>query len=206
MADHPKHAAAAHEILDVIRHRWSPRAFDPGRGVSMTDLRIVFEAARWAPSSYNEQPWRFVVADRRLHPKAFADLLGTVEPQNREWARHAPVLVLVAASARSKRTGGVNQSAWYDTGQAVGFLTLQATGLGLAVRQMEGFNRDAARQVCAVPPDFEPVVAMALGYAGDPEILTSERHRAAERQPRKRQPAEEFVFEGVWGRALRHFK
>lgn len=196
---HPKHASAAHDILDVIRHRWSPRAFNPARDVPLGDLWIVFEAARWAPSSYNEQPWRFVVAERRRTPGPFSALLETIEPQNRDWARHAPVLALVAASTRLTRTGGTNRNAWYDTGQAVGFLTLQATGLGLAIRQMEGFNREAARAACAIPPDFEPVVAMAIGYEGDPELLTTERQRAAERQPRRRQPAEAFVFEGTWG-------
>jgi nitroreductase len=202
MSSHPKHATAAHDILDLIRHRWSPRAFDPGRDVSAGDLRIVFEAARWAPSSYNEQPWRFIVAERRRTPEAFSALLGTIDSQNRDWARHAPVLVLVAASTRLTRTARTNQSAWYDTGQAVGFLTLQATGLGLAIRQMEGFDHAAARAVCAIPPDFEPVVAMAIGYAGDPDLLATERQRDAERQPRRRQPVEEFVFEGTWGKTL----
>jgi nitroreductase len=202
MSHHPKHAAAAHDILEVIRHRWSPRAFDPMRDVSSKDLWTVFEAARWAPSSYNEQPWRFVVAERRRTPEAFSALLETIEPQNREWARHAPVLVVVAASTRLTRTGGTNRSAWYDTGQAVGFLTLQATGLGLAIRQMEGFNHDAARAACAIPPDFEPVVAMAIGYAGNPDLLPTERQRDAERQPRRRQQVEAFVFEGTWGNTL----
>jgi nitroreductase len=172
------------------------------RDVSSKDLWTVFEAARWAPSSYNEQPWRFVVAERRRTPEAFSALLETIEPQNREWARHAPVLVVVAASTRLTRTGGTNRSAWYDTGQAVGFLTLQATGLGLAIRQMEGFNHDAARAACAIPPDFEPVVAMAIGYAGNPDLLPTERQRDAERQPRRRQQVEAFVFEGTWGNTL----
>ena len=112
------------------------------------------------------------------------------------------MLALVAASTRLRRTGETNRSAWYDTGQAVAFLTLQATGLGLAVRQMEGFDHDAARAVCAVPADFEPVVAMAVGYAGDPDLLPTDRHRDAERLPRKRQPIDEFVFEGTWGKTL----
>jgi nitroreductase len=200
---HPKHASAEHDILDVIRHRWSPRAFDPARELTPRDLWTVFEAARWAPSSYNEQPWRFIVAERQRTPAAFSALLGTIDAPNQDWARHAPVLVVVAASTRLKRTGDTNRSAWYDTGQAVGFLTLQATGLGLAIRQMEGFNHDAARAVCAIPPDFEPVVAMAIGYTGDPDQLPTERHRHAERQPRSRQPAGEFVFEGTWGQPLR---
>jgi nitroreductase len=202
MADHPKHASSSHEILEVIRLRWSPRAFDPDRNVARADLLVLFEAARWAPSSSNEQPWRFVVADRARDSEAFGALLGALSPSNRAWAQYAPVLVLVATSTRLTSTGGANQSAWYDTGQAVGFLTLQATGLGLGVRQMEGFSREQARIACGVPDDFEPVVAMAIGYTGDPQLLASERHRLAERQPRTRNPAEDFVFEGVWGKKL----
>jgi nitroreductase len=200
---HPKHAAPDHDILDVIRRRWSPRAFDPSRDISSADLRSLFEAARWAPSSFNEQPWRFVVADRRRTPDAFTSLADVLDQFNQTWARHAPVLVLAAVSTRLNRSGRPNRTAWYDAGQAVAFLTLQATGIGLGIRQMEGFDRGAARRVCSVPDDFEPVVVMAIGYPGDPSALAGERERLAERQPRIRQPAEAFVFEGVWGRTLK---
>jgi nitroreductase len=199
---HPKHAATDHDVLDVIRRRWSPRAFDPSRAIDAADLRSLFEAARWAPSSFNEQPWRFLVADRWRDPEAFAALDAALHPFNQVWARQAPVLVMVAASPGLTRTGGLNRHAWYDTGQAVGFLTLQATSLGLGVRQMEGFDRDAARAAFGVPPEFEPVVVMAIGYAGDPDSLSTERHRLAERQPRQRQPVAAFTFEGRWGREM----
>ena len=199
---HPKHASSEHDILDVIRRRWSPRAFDPAREVAPADLRTMFEAARWAPSSYNEQPWRFVVVDRIRTPDAFSGMVATLHANNEGWARHAPVLVLVAINTRLTRTGGVNQAAAYDAGQAVGFLTLQATNLGLAVRQMEGFDRAAARAACGIPADYEPIVTMAVGYAGDPGALVVERYRTAETTPRQRVPVGEFVFEGVWGRKL----
>jgi nitroreductase len=199
---HPKHAESSHEILDIIRHRWSPRAFDPARVVADDDLRRLFEAARWAPSSFNEQPWRFVMADRRRHPDAFAAMLDTLDPSNRSWAQHAPVLVLIAVSLTLKRTGDVNQNAWYDAGQAVGYLTLQATSLGLAIRQMEGFDREQAARACGVPESFRPGVIMALGYAGEPDLLSTEKERASERRPRSRQPIGEFVFQERWGNAF----
>ena len=199
---HPKHATAAHDILDVIRQRWSPRAFDSARAVPVAELRRLFEAARWAPSSFNEQPWRFVLTDRGRNAEAFRSLLETLDPSNQTWASQSPVLILVAVSTTLTRTGGVNQNAWYDAGQAVGLLTLQATALGLAVRQMEGFDRDRARTACGVPSSFEPGVVMAVGYAGDPESLAAERHRALERQPRSRRPIGDFVFDGIWGREL----
>jgi nitroreductase len=198
MPDHPKHASAEHEILEVIRHRWSPRAFDATRDVPRDELLRLFEAARWAPSASNQQPWRFVVAERR-DAEAFGALLDTLARSNRAWASHAPVLILVAVSTTHAVTGETNRHAWYDAGQAVGFLTLQATALGLAVRQMEGFDHERARDACKVPPEFEPGVVIALGYMGDPESLATERHRLLEREPRSRRPINEFVFRGAWG-------
>jgi nitroreductase len=201
MADvpHPKIAQTDHDILDVIRHRWSPRAFDAGRDVSVADLHRLFEAARWAPSSRNEQPWRFVIAVKRRHPAAFERMLQSLTPKNQAWAADAPVLLLVAVRLTHERDEIVNEHAWYDAGQAVAFLTLQATDLGLSVRQMQGFDTAAARTTCGVPAAFEPAVIMAVGHAGDPAMLTVESHRSAERQPRARRPISDFVFDGQWG-------
>ena len=196
---HPKIAQPDHDILDVIRHRWSPRAFDPSREVSRSDLERLFEAARWAPSSLNEQPWRFVVVDRRRTPEAFGALLESLSPRNRAWASAAPALVLVAVRLKHERLEVDNSHAWYDAGQAVAFLTLQATATGLSIRQMQGFDADIARGVCDVPAPFEPAVVMAIGHAGDPEALTTPAHRDAERAPRVRRAIGESVFEGKWG-------
>jgi len=200
---HPKIARPDHEILDVIRERWSPRAFDPSRPVARADLLRLFEAARWAPSSANEQPWRFVVADRRESPESFDALLGSLEGRNPVWAAQAPLLVLIAVRLTLERNDAVNAHAWYDAGQAVAFLTLQATSMGLSIRQMEGFDAARARAACRVPAPFQPGVVMAIGYAGDPALLEHERHRDAERQPRSRRAIAEFVFQGVWDAPLR---
>ena len=203
MADpHPKIARPDYEILDVIRERWSPRAFDPDRAVPPGELRRLFEAARWAPSSFNAQPWRFVVADRRRSPDAFAALHASLVPANRLWSVEVPTLVLLAVRTTHERDEAVNAHAWYDAGQAVAFLALQATGGGLAIRQVQGFDRDAARRACHVPAPFEPALVLAIGYAGDPEALTVDKHRAAERAPRQRRTIDEFVFEDRWGRPL----
>lgn len=200
---HPKIAQPDHEILDVIRQRWSPRAFDAGRDVDRDDLRRLFEAARWAPSSANEQPWRFVVAERRGTTAEFERLLGSLDAKNRAWAAFAPVLILVAVRRTFERTEAENAMAFYDAGSAVTLLVLQATAAGLHTRQMQGFDREAARAACQVPDPFEPGVVIALGYAGDPLTLTLERQRAAETQPRVRRAIGEFTFEGRWGRPLR---
>ena len=199
---HPKVARPDHDILDVIRRRWSPRAFDAAREVSRADLLRLFEAARWAPSSYNEQPWRFVVVERDRAPDAHAALVGALVGHNPLWAPAAPVLVLAAVSRSLERDGSPNRHAWYDTGQAVALLTLQATAQGLGVRQMQGFDPDAARQACAVPDDYEPAVVMAIGYPGDPDALDRESHRLSERKARVRRPTSEFVFDARWGTPL----
>jgi nitroreductase len=204
MADvpHPKIARSDHDILDVIRLRWSPRAFDPARAISTEDLQRLFEAARWAPSSRNEQPWRFVVTDRHRSPDAFRSLHAALVPKNQIWAASAPALVLAAVRLTHESTDVVNAMAWYDTGQAVAFLTLQATASGLSVRQVRGFDPQAARVACSVPAPFEPAVVMAIGHAGDPESLTENVHRTAELAPRDRRALAEFVFDAIWGRRL----
>lgn len=195
---HPKHAAADHDVLDLIRERYSPRAFDVTRPVLLADLWRLFEAARWAPSSRNEQPWRFIVAHRDHSPEAHQALFGALRPGNQLWANAAPVLILAAVQMNVEQTGEANRHAYYDTGQAVAYLTLQAQSQGLALRQMEGFDHDSARAVCRVPDAFEPAVVMAVGYPGSPDTLTNEKHRALEVTPRRRRSASEFVFNGVW--------
>ena len=200
--EHPKIAQTDHEVHELIRRRWSPRAFDSSREVSRADLLRLFEAARWTPSSFNQQPWRFVVTDRTRTPDTFQALLAALTGRNPAWAASAPLLVLVAVQAVPSSSSDDNHHAWYDTGMAVANLTLQATAEGLSIRQMQGFDPDRARTACQVPEDFEPAVVMAIGYAGDPQGLSVDKHREAEQQPRARHPLSTFVFDGVWGRAL----
>lgn len=197
---HPKVAQTEHDILDVIRTRWSPRAFDPNSEITRDELRRLFEAARWAPSSANEQPWRFVVAERRHAAGAFARLLDALHPKNRAWATAAPVLVLVAVRVAFEGNEIDNPMAFYDAGSAVGLLTLQATAINLHVRQVRGFDADVARAACDMPLPFEPAVVMAIGRAGDPSTLALEPQRLAEVAPRARRPVSEFVFDDTWGR------
>lgn len=199
---HPKIARADHDIHELIRRRWSPRAFDPARAIARGELLRLFEAARWAPSSGNEQPWRFLIVGREEAPDVWRALLATLTPKNQAWASAAPVLMLVAARLTLERNESVNPLAWYDAGQAVALLSLQATFQGLSIRQIEGFDREGARQACGVPAGFDPGVVIAVGYAGDPETLAIEHHRDAERQPRRRKPMGDFVFEGRWGTGL----
>lgn len=189
---HPKIATPDHAVLDVIAERWSPRAFDITRPVGRDMQARLFEAARWAASSGNDQPWRFHLADRFTAPDAFATLLATLTPTNQTWAQYAPLLML--ATARPvMTTGHANAHAWYDTGQAVSLLSIQATDMGLGVRQVAGFDREKARAAVGLDAGEEPVVVIAVGFAGDADRLSLERHRDAETQPRTRRPMSDFV-------------
>jgi nitroreductase len=201
-SEHPKLARPDHEVHELIRRRWSPRAFDSDRPVSRDDLLKLFEAARWTPSSFNQQPWHFVVTDRTRTPDAFAALLGSLTGRNPDWAGSAPLLVLVVVRGTGEGSTDNDPHAWYDTGQAVANLTLQATAEGLSIRQMQGFDPELARTACQVPAGYMPAVVMAIGYAGDPQALSMEKHRAAEQQPRARRPLASFVFDGKWGQPV----
>lgn len=192
-----KLAPAAAPVDRTIRKRWSPRAFDD-RDVSANDLRTLLEAARWAPSSFNEQPWRFLVA-RRTDPEAFERMLGCLKESNREWARNAPVLMLTAAKLVFEKTGEKNRHAFHDVGLAMGNLLSQATEMDIYVHQMAGIHPEHARDTYGVPEGFEIVAGVALGYLGDPEQLDDEDRREAERRERQRKPLDALVFGEAWG-------
>jgi len=193
-----KRVTTDHPVLDLIAERWSPYAF-ADRQVSADDLRSLFEAARWAPSSYNEQPWSYIVATK-ADPEAFALLLSCLVEGNQAWAKAAPVLALGCTSLNFQRDGRPNAAAVHDLGLGSGNLVLEATARGLAVHQMIGILPDRAREVYQVPQGVQPLTGLAIGYAGDPAALPEHlRARDAARRPRK--PAAAFVFSGKWGMA-----
>jgi nitroreductase len=187
-----------HPINDLIRARWSPRAFST-RPVEPEVLRSLFEAARWAPSSMNAQPWAFLTAALDRQPEAHARLVETLGENNRRWASNAPVLVLALAKTE-REPGQANRTASYDLGQAVALLSLQATELGIYVHQMGGFNLALARELFAIPPEYEPWVVLAIGYPGEVDTLPEDM-RQRELSGRLRKPQDEFVFTGEWGQS-----
>jgi nitroreductase len=191
-----KPAPTEHPIEELIRRRWSPRAFSD-RPVEPEKLRSLFEAARWAPSSFNEQPWSFIVATKDK-PEEYAQLLSCLVEKNQQWAQLAPVLMVSVAKLNFEKNGKPNRHAFHDVGLAMGTMLVEATALGLFVHQMAGFSVDKAREGFAVPEGFEPVAAVAIGYAADPEVLP-EAFREQEVGPRRRKPISEFVFAGKWG-------
>jgi nitroreductase len=184
-------------IHDLIRHRWSPRAFDP-RPVEPEKLHILFEAARWAPSSYNAQPWYFIVGTKD-DPENYNRVLDSFVEFNQGWAKRAPVVALSVAKLNFD-DGKPNRHAFHDVGQAAANLALQAEALGLSVHQMAGIDPEKARKLFHIPADYEAVAGIALGYAGDPSSLGDEM-RKRELAPRQRKPLDSFVFTGEWGKS-----
>jgi len=184
------------QVHELIRNRWSPRAFAE-KPVPGEVLRALFEAARWAPSSNNEQPWAYLVATKG-DAENFGKMLGVLVEFNANWAKHAPVLALSVAHVKMQRDGKPNRVALHDVGSATSQLTLEANSRGLQVHQMAGFDAEKARQTFAIPRDWEPVAGIALGYPGDPESLP-DKLRERELAPRTRKPLSEFVMTGGWG-------
>lgn len=185
-----------HPIEDILKRRWSPRAFSD-RVVERQKLQSLFEAARWAASSFNEQPWSFIVATKEK-PEEHAALLSCLTEKNQQWAQLAPVLMVSVAKLNFEKTGKSNRHAFHDVGMAVSNLIVQATTFGLYVHQMAGFSVEKVRETFGVPDGFEPVAAIAIGYPEDPSVLP-EPFREQETAPRKRKPIDRFVFEAKWG-------
>ena len=192
----PRTAPTDHPIHELIAKRWSPCAFDP-RPIPREDLCSLFEAARWAASSFNEQPWRFVVATNE-DPEAYAKMSQCIMDVNLSWAKDAGALVLATVARRLSSNGKPNSAAHHDLGLAVANLTLEATARGLMVHEMVGIHPEKARETYGVPEDADVVEIIAVGYPGDSEALP-EKLKARDQSPRQRKPLSEFVFSGAWG-------
>jgi len=197
MYDH-KRAAPDHPIQQFLADRWSPYAFSD-RPVTEADLRSLFEAARWAPSSYNEQPWSYIVATR-AQGEEFQRLLSCLVEGNQPWAQAAPVLALGCTSLNFVRNDKPNAAAVHDLGLASAMLTVEAAARGLYVHQMIGILPDRARQLYQIPENVEPKTGLAIGYVGDINALP-EAYRPRDLAARTRKKLSEFVFSGRWGTA-----
>lgn len=195
-----KEATTDEPIHDLIRRRWSPRAFDD-RPVPLAAQVSLFEAARWAPSAGNGQPWSFIVADRFRDPEGFATMLALLNPGNVTWAQHAPLL-LIGVTQRIRDEGKEARHALYDLGMAAENLVLQGIELGIYAHQMAGFNYDKAREVYEIPASHEAIVAIALGYQGDHATLPDDL-QARELAERQRKPLASLVHSGRFGQGAK---
>jgi nitroreductase len=180
-------------VETLLLRRWSPRAFTPDP-VSDGDLASIFTAAAWAASSYNEQPWKFVVG--RKGDSTWQIIFDALLPFNQSWAVAAPVLYASFAKKTFTMTGEPNGVTLHDVGAASANASLQATALGFHTHGLAGFSAEKLRSSLAVPDDFDPVACWALGRSGDPRVL-AENYKAMELAPRTRKPLNEFVY-GAW--------
>lgn len=191
-----KKARTNYPINDLLVRRWSPRSFSPkipGKEIVLS----LFEAARWAPSCFNEQPWSFIFATKE-DPDEFQALLDCLSPKNAKWASRAPVLVAAVASEKFASTGEKNPMALHDVGMAVENLLLEATSKGLFAHPTAGFDGDKVIRTYSVPEGHRPVVIVALGYSGETGDLPEDL-REAETSQRDRKPIYEFTYRRTWG-------
>jgi nitroreductase len=177
-------------VTNAIKHRHSGYHYDATRAVSTEQLASVLEAGQQAPSSYNDQPWKFIVADKNSNKAAYAKALAGLVEFNQKWAQAAPVLIIIVADLNS-REGKFNKYAQYDTGAAAGYMALQAASLGLMAHQMGGFDGDALRTSFEIPQGFEPMAVMALGHEAE--------DKATRVVKKERKPLARIAFDGDWG-------
>jgi nitroreductase len=196
---HPAVPKSDHPVLPVIAERWSPYAFEP-RAIEREKLLSCLEAARWAPSSYNEQPWTFILAER-TDGDAFAKLLDCLVEGNQAWAKNAGALLITVVAKLFTKNGKPNRAAEHDIGLASGNLVLQATALGLQGHQMIGIEPAKVRATYNVPENYEPLTAIALGYAAAVSPGTSDQIAQRDLTRRLRKPLSEIIVSGAWGQA-----
>lgn len=193
-----KKARTSYPIHDVIARRWSPRAFNPKKALTKEFILSLLEAARWAPSAYNEQPWRFMLATPD-NPQEFADMLDCLVEANQVWARNASLLLIGCIETTFSHNGKPNTTAMFDLGLAVQNLLLECTSKGVFGHVMTGFDPEKARLRYKLPQTVEPIVAIAVGHRATSLDILPEELREAEAALRERKQAYEFTFREVWG-------
>lgn len=193
-----KETPLAAPIHPLVAQRWSPRAFARERAVAADKIESLIEAARWAPSCFGAEPWRFIVLDRYRDQAAWQKAFAALVPGNQAWVHAVPVLILICADTRFSHNDSENRWGAYDTGAAAVSMALQAVAEGLATHQMGGFDGEQLRAAFGIPDRFVPMSVMAVGYQADANALTGDL-AARELAPRNRRPLHETYFVGAWG-------
>jgi nitroreductase len=184
------------KVIEPIAKRWSPRAFS-SKAIDPKILDTLFEAARWSASSYNEQPWRFMVASKDNHDH-YQNMLSVANEWNQKWASLAPVLVLTVAKTHFSHNDKPNKHAWYDLGAAVASFSLEAAAHNIFVHQMAGIDPAKAKEIFAIPQGYEVVSLLAVGYLGEIKNLPEEFHKGETRE-RTRKHMSELVYTSKFG-------
>ena len=193
-----KPAITQQPIHDLIAQRWSGRAYDASQGVSKEQVISLLEAARWAPSCFGDQPWRYVVCNKSENLQAWQAAYDCLVPGNQSWAVNAPVLLLICADTLFGHNDKPNKWAPYDTGAATENLCLQATALGLMAHQMGGFDADKARTTFNVPERYQILAMVTVGYQAAVGSLSGEV-KERELAERSRKSLDQLFFNGDWG-------
>ena len=188
-------------IHDLLKRRWSPRAFDPNRPVTREQLKVLLEAGRWAPSCNGDEPWRYLIWDKGRDPQGWQKAYDCLSENNKKWVKNVPLLMLSCAGSAFEATGKPNRWTQHDTGAASVSMALQAGAMGLVIHQMGGWDADKARAAFAIPPEYTPMAMIAVGYQASPDILDEET-KAKEMRPRGRKPVVERFYEGGWGKGV----
>lgn len=188
-------------IHELITARWSGRAYDSGKLVSREQIIALVEAARWAPSCFGDQPWRFIVLDKATNEVAWKKALMCLAEGNQSWAKEAPLLLLACADSVLSQNGKPNRWGQYDTGAASENLSLQATALGLMVHQMGGFDVKKIKAEFSIPEQFTPMAMMTVGYQLAEEVIPDDM-REREYNARARNTLDENFYEGYWGKPI----
>ena len=188
-------------IHDLLKRRWSPRAFDPNRPVTREQLKVLLEAGRWAPSCNGDEPWRYLIWDKGRDPQGWQKAYDCLSENNRKWVKNVPLLMLSCAGSAFEATGKPNRWTQHDTGAASVSMALQAVAMGLVIHQMGGWDAEKARAAFAIPTEYTPMAMIAVGYQASPDILDEET-KAKELRPRGRKPVAERFYEGGWGKGV----
>lgn len=197
----PKTIDTEAPILPLFAQRYSGVSYDPDRDVSTEQLLALIEAARWAPSCFGDQPWRFILCRKSTDPEGWEKAFACLMEGNQAWCLNAPVLALSCCDTKFARNDKPNRFGPYDTGAAAMSLCMQAAALGLMTHQMGGFHTDKACEVFEIPERYLPMAMMAIGYQL-PEDRLPEQFRERELLPRKRNPREQHFFGSTWGKAV----
>lgn len=192
-----KKAKTRTAINELIAERWSPRAFDPERAIDEDKIIALMEAARWSPSCFNEQPWRYIFCYKRSNEDAWQKALSCLTEKNQLWAKNAPLLILACAYNLFGHNSKQNRWAMYDTGAASENICLQATSMGMYAHQMGGFDIQLAMQQFSIPENVMPMAMIAAGYMGDLSKL-DRVFVDSETGGRERKPLDQLFFNGSW--------
>ncbi len=195
-----KNAPTGVPVHELLTRRWSPRAFDPARNISKDQRAALLEAARWAPSANNSQPWRYIVCDKSVNEAGWRKAFDCLGAGNQAWCKNVPLLLL-SCTATVNPDGKPARYGMHDTGMANLSLMLEALAQGLAAHAMAGFDADKARAAFGIPAEFSPVAMIAVGYQASPDILDA-AVKEKELTPRARRSVADSFFGSEWGSSL----